>query len=159
MDMTNFKITVIDEQTDRGVPLVELRTTNGVRNYTDSNGVIAFFEPDLMGQEVFFHVRSHGYKFTKKLTRVKDRLLAEVFGEDGTVIYVKSGGSSIIKIKRLNIAERLYRITGAGIYRDSIMFNRSAPIKKPLLNSQVVCQDTVIVITDQNKLSLFWDNN
>ena len=26
-----FKITVVDEQTGRGVPLVELRTVNGVR--------------------------------------------------------------------------------------------------------------------------------
>ena len=40
-----FKITVVDEETGRGVPLVELKTTNNVRFYTDSNGIIAFFEP------------------------------------------------------------------------------------------------------------------
>ncbi len=40
-----FKITVVDEETGRGVPLVELKTTNNVRYYTDSNGIIAFFEP------------------------------------------------------------------------------------------------------------------
>jgi len=32
-----FKITVIDDKTGRGVPLVELRTTNQLRYYTDSN--------------------------------------------------------------------------------------------------------------------------
>jgi NAD(P)-dependent dehydrogenase (short-subunit alcohol dehydrogenase family) len=45
-----FKITVVDEETGRGVPLVELKTTNDVRYYTDSNGIIAFFEPGLDGQ-------------------------------------------------------------------------------------------------------------
>src|SRR5262245_8579281 len=55
-----FKITVVDEQTKRGVPLVELRTTNEVRYYTDSNGVVAFLEPGLMDQNVFFTIKSHG---------------------------------------------------------------------------------------------------
>ena len=34
-----FAITIVDEDTDRGVPLVELRTVNGIRLVTDSNGV------------------------------------------------------------------------------------------------------------------------
>ena len=46
-----FKITVVDQETGRGVPLVELKTTNNVRYYTDSNGIIAFFEPALMATE------------------------------------------------------------------------------------------------------------
>jgi len=37
-----FKIAVVDEETGRGVPLVELRTTSELRLYTDSNGLIAF---------------------------------------------------------------------------------------------------------------------
>ena len=37
-----FAITVVDDQTGRGVPLVELRTVNGIRLVTDSNGVVAF---------------------------------------------------------------------------------------------------------------------
>src|SRR5439155_23017439 len=60
-----FKITVVDEQTGRGVPLVELETVNHIRHYTDSNGVVAFHEPGLMNQSVFFHVKSHGYEFPK----------------------------------------------------------------------------------------------
>ena len=60
-----FAITVVDADTGRGVPLVELRTVHGVRYYTDSNGVVAFREPGLMGRTVFFHVRSHGYEFRK----------------------------------------------------------------------------------------------
>lgn len=34
-----FTITVVDDQTGRGVPLVELQTTNNLRYYTDSNHV------------------------------------------------------------------------------------------------------------------------
>src|SRR5262245_23779649 len=44
-----FTITVVDEQTGRGVPLVELRTVHQVAYYTDSNGIVAFREPGLMG--------------------------------------------------------------------------------------------------------------
>jgi hypothetical protein len=55
-----FKIRVVDDASGRGVPLVELRTTNDIRYYTDSNGCVAFHEPGLMNQRVFFRVQSHG---------------------------------------------------------------------------------------------------
>ena len=62
-----FKITVVDEETGRGVPMVELTTTNEVRYYTDSNGIVAFFEPGLMGQVVYFRIKSHGYEFPQDI--------------------------------------------------------------------------------------------
>ncbi|HEV3116944.1 MAG TPA: hypothetical protein VGY58_07835, partial [Gemmataceae bacterium] len=37
-----FAIQVVDAQTGRGVPMVELQTTSSVRYYTDSNGLVAF---------------------------------------------------------------------------------------------------------------------
>ena len=49
-----FRITVVDADTGRGVPLVELRTVNAETFYTDSNGIVAVDEPDLMGQTVWF---------------------------------------------------------------------------------------------------------
>ncbi len=51
-----FTITVVDEETGRGVPLVELKTTNNIAYYTDSNGIVAFYEPGLMEQVVYFHI-------------------------------------------------------------------------------------------------------
>src|SRR5689334_15281296 len=96
-----FKITVVDAETGRGVPLVELRTTNETRFFTDSNGIVAFDEPGLLGQKVFFTLKSHGYAFPK-----------DGFGVSGVALETKPGGSAILKIQRLNIAERLYRITG-----------------------------------------------
>ncbi len=51
-----FSIRVVDDATGRGVPLVELRTVNDVPYYTDSAGIVAFKEPGMMDQIVFFHV-------------------------------------------------------------------------------------------------------
>ena len=39
-----FTIQVVDGETGRGVPLVELRTVHGVRRVTDSNGLVAFHD-------------------------------------------------------------------------------------------------------------------
>src|SRR6185436_18875501 len=140
-----FKIAVVDEQTGRGVPLVELRTVNNISLWTDSNGIVAFEEPGLMEQEVYFHVKSHGYEYPKD-------------GVDNRGVKLKSsrGGKTTIKIKRLNIAERLYRITGEGIYRDSILVGHSSPTQRPLLNGQVMGQDTVIATQYREKIYWFW---
>ena len=57
-----FAIQVVDAQTGRGVPLVELRTVNGIRHYTDSAGIVAFHEPGLMDRKVFFHAAANEFK-------------------------------------------------------------------------------------------------
>ena len=98
------------------MPLVELRTVNEIRYVTDSAGVAAFDEPGLMGQSVFFHVKSHGYEFPK-----------DGFGYRGKALDGRPGGERRrSKIHRVNIAERLYRVTGGGIYRDTVLLGRDA---------------------------------
>src|SRR5687768_13287779 len=136
-----FAIEVVDEQTGRGVPLVELTTTAGVTYVTDSAGLIAFDEPGLMDQRVFFSVQSHGYEASK-----------DGFGIRGVAFDVKPGGSAQIKLKRLNIAERLYRVTGQGIYRDTVLLGRKPPIREPLLNAQVTGCDSVVTAEYRGKL-------
>ena len=140
-----FNITVVDEQTGRGVPLVELRTVNNIALWTDSNGIIAFDEPGLMDQEVYFHVKSHGYEYPK-----------DGFGNHGVKLVPTKGGYTRIKIKRLNLAERLYRITGEGIYRDSVLVGEAVPVKQPVLNGQVMGQDTVIATPYRGRIYWFW---
>ncbi len=140
-----FAIRVVDEQTGRGVPLVELKTVHNASWWTDSAGIAAFDELGLMGQEVFFHVSSPGYEYPK-----------DFFGNRGLKLMPKAGGSAEIKLKRVNIAERLYRITGAGIYRDSLLAGLRAPLKHPILNGRVMGQDTVIVTPYRGKLYWFW---
>jgi hypothetical protein len=140
-----FKIQVVDRQTGRGVPLVELRTTNNTRYYTDSNGIVAYYEPGLMEREVFFFVESQGYEFPK-----------DGFGFNGTRLKTSPGGSAVIKIDRLNIAERLYRVTGQGIYRDSILTGTPVPLKNPVLDGQVMGQDSVYTCIYRDRLFWLW---
>ncbi|MBN2595143.1 MAG: hypothetical protein JXA81_16695, partial [Sedimentisphaerales bacterium] len=140
-----FKIQVVDRQTGRGVPLVELRTTNNARYYTDSNGIVAYYEPGLMDREVFFFLESHGYEFPK-----------DGFGFNGTRLKTSPGTSAVIKIDRLNIAERLYRVTGQGIYRDSILTDTLVPLKNPVINGQVTGQDSVFTCIYHGRLFWMW---
>ena len=140
-----FKIRVVDKETGRGVPLVEVKTTNEIRYFTDSKGLVAFLEPGLMDQPVYFHIASHGYEFP-----------IDGYGNRGTTLKVRKGDSALIKIKRINVAERLYRITGAGIYHHSILLGLPVPIRQPGLNSQVMGQDAGQPIPYKGKLYWFW---
>ena len=140
-----FEIQVVDAATGRGVPLVELRTVNGISHHTDSAGRIAFHEPGLMNQRVFFHVSSHGYEFPK-----------DGFGYRGTRLQITPGGKATLKIRRLNIAERLYRVTGGGIYRDSQLLGHPVPIRQPVLNGQVLGSDSVVTAIFRNRIHWFW---
>lgn len=140
-----FAIQVLDEQTGRGVPLVELKTVSNVCFYTDSAGLAAVSDPTLLDRKVFFTVSSDGYEFP-----------ADGFGMHGVAIDLKPGGHTTLKIKRLNIAERLYRITGEGIYRDSVLLGRPTPIRQPISNAQVAGQDSCQAAVYHGKVHWFW---
>jgi hypothetical protein len=140
-----FAITVVDAETGRGVPLIELRTVNGIRMWTDSNGVVAFREPGLMHETVFFEVSGRGYEYPK-----------DGFGIRGKQVKVTPSGAETLKVARINIAERLYRVTGAGIYRDSVLVGKETPIKEPLLNGRVFGSDSVVNAVYRGKIHWFW---
>src|SRR5258708_21230983 len=105
-----FALRIIDDQTNRGVPLVDLKTVSNVHFWTDSAGYAAIDDPALLDRRVFFHVTSHGYEFPK-----------DGFGQRGAAIDLTPGGETTLKIKRLNLAERLYRITAEGTYPNTII--------------------------------------
>jgi hypothetical protein len=140
-----FRLQVVDEQTGRGVPLVELRTVSDVTYITDSAGLAAIDEPGLAGKDVYFHVRSHGYEAAK-----------DGFGFRGARVRLEPGGAATIRIKRLNVAERLYRITGEGIYRDSVLLGDIPPTRHPLLNGLVAGQDSCVNAVYRGRLYWFW---
>lgn len=140
-----FAIEVVDEATGRGVPLVELRTVNEIRYYTDSAGLVAFYEPGLMDREVFFHVTSHGYEYPK-----------DGFGFRGVRLKTTPGTTARVTVKRKNIAERLYRITGQGIYRDSVLLGRRPPLREPVLNGRVLGQDSAFAVPYGGRIYWFW---
>lgn len=140
-----FHIQVVDAQTGRGVPLVELETVNNVQHVSDSAGNIAFLEPGLMDKEVFFYVRSHGYEYPR-----------DGFGMRGVRLKVTPGRSATIKLTRINIAERLYRVTGGGIYRDTLLLGKQPPTSEPVLNAHVFGSDSVVNAQYRGRIYWFW---
>jgi hypothetical protein len=140
-----FAVEVVDAATGRGVPMVELQTTYGTRYYTDSNGLVAFDEPGLMDRRVFFGVSAHGYEMPP-----------DGFGVRGVVLRTTPGTSARVKIKRINIAERLYRVTGFGVYRDTVLLGRRPPVAGPVLNAEVTGEDGTLNALYRGKLYWFY---
>ncbi len=126
---------------------MELKTVNEIRYVTDSRGIVAFDEPGLMGRPVFFSVSSHGYEYPK-----------DGFGYRGKALDVVEGGRARLTIDRINIAERLYRVIGEGIYRDSVLVGErdKVPIREPNLNAQVLGSDSVLNAVFRGQVQWFW---
>ena len=112
-----FAIEVVDDRTGRGVPLVELQDRLQRPLLHRQRGTGRHRRPGPRRRTVYFHVSSPGYEFP-----------ADGFGQRGRKVDVTPGGSVRLTLHRLNIAERLYRVTGEGVYRDSVMLGRPAPI-------------------------------
>lgn len=140
-----FLIKVIDDATQRGVPLVELETVHGMRWITDNAGFVSINEADLEGKTVFFHIKSHGYSYPE-----------DGFGYSGKRLDVVRGQSAIIKIKRTNLAERLYRITGAGRYLPQPLTGEDPLFPPGDLPGGVVGSDSVYNAIYQGKLFWVW---
>jgi hypothetical protein len=134
----HYTIRVIDSETGRGVPLVELTPQNGTTVVTDSNGIAAFNQSGSMNQDISFGFRSYGYS------------------DLGQTLHPTNGGSVQVTIDRNNLAERLYRVTGAGIYQDSVAVGASVPISQPLLNANVKGQDSVQTAIYKGQIYWFW---
>ena len=139
------EIRVIDATTGRGVPLVELETVNGLRFVTDNAGRVAFHEPGLMGREIFFSVRSHGYETAK-----------DGFGFAGARVTPRVDQPSVIKQTRRQLAERLCRLTGEGLYRDSVLLGHPTPLPDPLNPGRVGGQDSIQAAVYRGRVYWFW---
>lgn len=133
-----FTIEVLDSQTGRGAPLVKVHAAFGSDYYTDSNGIVAFDDPDLMDQDVTFLLNSYGYTTSIRL------------------LQTTTNTTSQVSIDRTQLAERLYRVTGTGIYQDSVLVGHSVPIDEPLLNANVQGQDSVQSTIYNNQIHWFW---
>lgn len=140
-----FVVRVLDEQTGRGVPLVELTLTNHARYWTDSAGIAALDEPSLQGQVAFLNVRSHGYEYS-----------GQGLGGRGLDVRIEAGATQDVRIRRTMIAERLYRLTGEGIYRDSAMAGLPVPAEALQSNAQVLGQDTVSAAVYRGRIFWIW---
>jgi hypothetical protein len=108
------KIKVVDAENGWPVSLVELKTTNHVRFYTDNAGVIAFDLPELMGRDVWFSVEGHGYG-----------VKPDGFGFRGIRLTPEAGKEIVVKVNRQLPAKRLGRITGSGLFAESQRFGEN----------------------------------
>jgi hypothetical protein len=143
-----FRIDCVDEETGRGVPLVQLKTSSYIAWISDSAGVIAFDEPGLLGLDVYFVVLTDGYSVVTTLPN-------EPHSEPGVLLRTEAGGRANITLRRLQPAERLFRLTGGGLYRDSILVGAEAPIVQPLLSSAgVLGQDSLMAAPYKGQV--FW---
>ncbi|MCA9261881.1 MAG: hypothetical protein KDA61_21835 [Planctomycetales bacterium] len=140
-----FGVRVVDAETGRGVPLVELRSVNQVSHWTDSDGWVAIDEPAWNGRHAFFNIASHGYETP-----------ADGFGQRGVRLLVAPGTEQTITLRRVNLGERLYRITGEGIYRDSVLLGKRSADRNALLNGRVVGSDSTQCVEYRDKLHWFW---
>jgi hypothetical protein len=137
-----FGIRVVDAVTGAGVPLADLRTVNEISHISDNAGWIAFREPGLMEQEVFFHVASPGYEVPK-----------DGFGYRGVRLIPKAGDSATIKLRRTNLATRVGRMTGSGRFRDSELLGKNVPSAN---HSLVLGQDSVQCVRYNGGIFLLW---
>jgi hypothetical protein len=136
-----FTLYVRDQATKRGVPLVFLRS-EGETLISDSQGIAAYCDPDQLGKRVRFAVTSHGYSFPA--------------GE--VELAVEAGERAVLELTRLNLAERLYRSTGQGIYRDSQLLGLTRPEGLETLRGLVMMQDAVSTAVHRGKLFWLWGN-
>ncbi len=135
-----FQIQFIDSETRRGVPMVRL-TSEHRDHFSDNHGLIAYFDPDETGRCVHFQVFSHGYSLP----------------EEGIWLEPQPGRKATLSIERTNLAQRLYRITGAGLYRDTLLLGKQTPLANPVFNSgKVMGQDSVLVVRYRNRLQWIW---
>jgi hypothetical protein len=136
-------IRVVDPANHRGVPLVDL-SAFGEHHWSDSQGIIAYCNPDHVGESISFTFASHGYDLAAGAATVQ--------------IATTKGGAASVDLKRTIIAERLYRIVGAGIYRDSVLLGLETPLASPTMVAQVMGSDTASVALYQGKIFWLWQD-
>jgi len=107
------EVRIVERGTGWPVPLVELKTTHGVRFVSDNAGVIALDLPELAGCDTWFDLQGHGYEVPK-----------DGFGFRGVRLRPEPGKTLRVEVDRRMIARRIGRITGAGLFGESQKLGR-----------------------------------
>ena len=135
------RIEIVDKENGWPVPLVELRTTHESRHVSDNLGLIAIDDPELLDREIWFHVQGHGYGVAK-----------DGFGYEGVRTTLKAGGKFRIEVERRNIAKRLGRLTGAGLFAEG----EKLGVPPLLPETGVFGCDSVLTAKHNGKLFYLW---
>lgn len=133
----HFALQIVDAQSGRGLPLAKLQAGSQIY-YTDSNGFLALDAPALLNRNVTFFLSSYGYAATT------------------LTVHTTPGESQLSMMNRQQRAERLYRVTGKGIYQETVALGLTAPIEHPLINANVKGQDSVQAVVYKDEIHWFW---
>ena len=136
-----YRIEIVDQENGWPVPLVELRTVHDATYFSDNAGLIAIDDPDLFGREIFFHLRSHGYQVKQ-----------DGFGYRGFRTRPTDGGTIKIEVERINVAKRLGRLTGAGLFAEQEKLGGGSPLPA----SDIFGCDSVLMTPHGGKLFWLW---
>lgn len=136
-----FKIKVVEARSGWPVPMIELRTTHGVRFVSDNRGLIAFDLPELMGRPCWFSVEGHGYG-----------VAPDGFGYRGVRLTPEEGKEVTIEVRRDLPGKRLGRLTGAGLFAESQRFGHEDSWRE----SGILGCDSVQVARHRGKLFWMW---
>ncbi|MEZ5569496.1 MAG: hypothetical protein R3E54_14325 [Halioglobus sp.] len=141
-----FGLQFIDDETGRGVPLVEISSTNAVTYISDSAGWVAVNPRDFETEMIYFSVRSPGYSPREHID-----------GFPGIRVSLRAGGRRIVPLQRTSVAQRLYRVTGEGIYHDSQLLGKDTPFPaRDAPPGGVFGQDSVENAIYDDRLYWFW---
>lgn len=141
-DPSSFcRIEIVEKGTGWPVPLVELRTTHHLRFVSDNAGVIAFDAPEFMGLLTWFDVIGHGYDVDR-----------DGFGMKGVRVTPEPGKTIRVEVKRSNIARRIGRLTGGGLFAESQKLGQELDWK----NSGILGSDSIQSAVHRGKLFWAW---
>lgn len=135
------RVEIVDRENGWPVPLVELRTVNDTLFVSDNLGLVAVDQAELLDREVFFHVKGHGYGVEK-----------DGFGYQGVRATLKPGGKFRIELQRSNIAKRLGRLTGSGLFSEG----EKLGIPTLLPETGVVGCDSILTARIGDRLFHLW---
>jgi hypothetical protein len=161
-----FRIKFVDAHTRRGIPMVLARSSHYLEQYSDSAGNIAFLEPGMMNRPVWFSILTDGYNFSASDQPASSHAHQALFPYDsGVTLTTTPGTTATVLLNRTQIAERVYRLTGAGLYRDTLLTQdlseipaSAAPRASEDTHSGSTAQDSLqIAIFKRKVLWLFGD--
>jgi hypothetical protein len=127
------------------VPRVELSTVDHSVWVTDSAGLAAVEVAGREGLATFFSIATDGYE-----------VVADAFGNRGVMARLVAGGNATVQLTRTQKAERLYRLTGFGVFFDSVLLGAPVPTPRPMLNGGVLGQDSILSVVFDKKIRWFW---
>ena len=120
---------------------MRLRTVNELRFVSDNAGIIAFDAPEFMGRETWLFIEGPGYGVPP-----------DGFGYRGVRITPQPGATLKIEVRREQVAKRLGRLTGAGLFGEAQRFGEFSEWTE----SGVLGSDSVQIARYRDRVYWLW---